>query len=393
MSKSQSIFRKVWKHILAGTLFDVAKRKILTRASAWKNHHFVSLLLKVAFIEKLARRIYERLGKTKRGYVTDIPSFEINKNLDFLVFELPPRYIPMMPNGLGYLYNLFKKFSLRTQVIDYNIAFYHRYHSQRILGGKPIVTLNGYVMKEDPWDNTETAEWEKPEVIEYFKPQLNEILEEIVKKRPKAVGLSVQANSRMVVKEFVKELRVKYPDVVVVIGGYDCVYHSVGPSLFPDFDYMVIGEAELTAEPLLQALSRGERPKDLPGIVSRYDSPDRKWVDGPLLQDLDSADFPRYEWTNIDYYRTYKGDHFVPITASRGCKWSRCRFCAECFTFRVRSPKHVVDEIEFMLSKGFHKFHFNESDVNGDPKNLYDICSEILKRKFKVLLMGQLRKL
>ena len=44
-----------------------------------------------------------------------------------------------------------------------------------------------------------------------------------------------------------------------------------------------------------------------------------------------------------------------------------------------------------MVRRGLHAFHFNESNVNGNPQMLYDLCTEILRRGLKVQLVGQLR--
>ena len=246
-------------------------------------------------------------------------------------------------------------------------------------------------MVEDPWDNTNMDEWDKPEVIDYFMSELNELIDEIVRNGPKAVGISLNGSNRSLVKRFVKELRKSLPNVVIVIGGYDCVYYGLGQYLFPDFDYMLIGEAELTLEPLVKALARGNNPKDLIGIVSRYDSPRRIWEKVPLLKDLDAIDFPRYQWASYVWYQDCERKHLIPITASRGCNWARCHFCGECFPFRKREPGKVVDEIEYYTKYGFHTFHFNESDVNGDPQALYDLCSEIIRRKLNVKFVAQLR--
>lgn len=345
-------------------------------------------------VRNFLRKVYGIFSATQKEciYPISLPKLEIRPDLDFLLLELPPRYVPMLPNGIGYVNNILKKSGISFQILDMNIICYHWYHSDRILNKmNPVVTPDGYMMKEDPWDNTNTAEWEHQEVIGYFMLNLEELIQDIVVKKPKAVGISVHGSNRVFAKAFVKELRSRMPEIIIVAGGYDCVYYEIGPYLFPDFDYMVIGEAEMTLEPLVKAIARGEKPMDILGIVSRYDSPDRMWMMPPLLEDLDLADYPKYEWTELSLYRTYNNNHLMPIAASRGCRWSRCRFCAECFPFRKRSPQKVADEIEFMASKGFCKFHFNESDVNGDPKNLYDICSEIIRKGLKVNLMGQLR--
>ena len=322
-------------------------------------------------------------------YPLSIPNTEIKDNLDFLVLELPPRYMPMMPNGLGYVYNILLETEIKFQLLDINILMYHQYHSDRLLSSKKIdVALGGN--SDDPWDNTNSQDWHKQQIIDYFWPELEKILKKIVLRRPKAVGISLNGNNREVARMFVSELRKKLPDLLLVVGGYDCVYKGVGPQLFKEFDYMVIGEAEMSLPQLVTEISKGRRPRNLPGIVSKFDSEDRNW-EAPILDDLDAIDFPRYEWTQLELYQTFKREHLVPITASRGCKWGRCRFCAECFPFRNRSPEKVADEIEYMVEKGFHSFHFNESDVNGRPDVLHKICSEIIDRKLNVRLMGQLR--
>jgi hypothetical protein len=59
--------------------------------------------------------------------------------------------------------------------------------------------------------------------------------------------------------------------------------------------------------------------------------------------------------------------------------------------YTEEEKEKIADEIEYFNSKGFHSFHFNESDVNGDAENLYNICSEIIRRKLKLILCGQLR--
>jgi len=324
-------------------------------------------------------------------YPLDIPDIAVETELDFLLLEIPPRYVPMMPNGLGYIDNLLKSSGIRKQILDLSILLYHRYHCSRLLDKKIHIRPSGTPMPVDPWDKTMRAEWHGDDFLAFFKPDLREALDKIEQARPRILGVSLNSFNRKIAGWFLGEIRRRLPKTLVMVGGYDCVYPQVGPRLFSDFDYMVVGEAENSLIPLLRSLLAGERPGDVPGALSKFDSPGRVFSPAPLPDSLDLYDFPRYEWISHSIYQTFDRKHLVPITGSRGCNWGRCNFCAECFAFRKRSPKSVADEIAHWTALGFHAFHFNESDVNGDPANLHSICSEIIKRDLAVTMVGQIR--
>ena len=72
-------------------------------------------------------------------YPIPIPPIEVMPNLDFLLLELPPRYMPFMPNGLGYVNNILKQLPINFQTIDISIIFYHRFHSKRIEGSDKLI--------------------------------------------------------------------------------------------------------------------------------------------------------------------------------------------------------------------------------------------------------------
>ncbi len=350
-------------------------------------------------IASYARRIYNfvKINKTNKIryiYPINIPEIKISQNLDFLLIELPMRYMPFMPNGIGYVHNILKELKINIQTVDINIIWYHRYHSNRIVCDlKKITTSSGYIMKDDPWENFNEAEWGKQEVIDYFKDYIEELAEAISAAKPRILGIGITDSSNLVARNLIKSVKKRCSDIIVIVGGYNCYNKDIGPKLFtPEyFDYMIIGEAETTLPTLVQSILSDKKPKDLPGIISRFDSSDRVWQDPPLFKNLDAIDFPRYEWADIKIYRDYKGYNLVPITASRGCSWSRCSFCCERFSWRRRNPMNVVDEIEYMVDRGFNIFQFNESDFNGDPNATMEICHEIIKRNLKVVLTGQLR--
>ncbi len=110
-----------------------------------------------------------------------------------------------------------------------------------------------------------------------------------------------------------------------------------------------------------------------------------------MVHDLDLLDHPHYDWFDLSIYRNYNSYQLTPVIASRGCRWSRCTFCAERFYWRIRSAKDFVDELAWLVNQGCRLFMFNESDLNGKPEAVLEICDEIIRRDLKVRLTGQLR--
>jgi len=325
-------------------------------------------------------------------YPIRVPVARVQQELDFLLLHLPP-FDGVLNNGLAYVHNALLRAGVRFQTVDANILVCHRYYQWRSLGRILAIGPGGCQIPDDLWGSDDHSQWERPEIVDFFWPEIRNLLEQIALRRPKAVGLSVHSSNRPLNKRFVQELRALAPEVLVVVGGYDCAHVESGPFLFPDFDYMAVFEADLTIGPLVKAIAQGERPKDLPGILSRFDTPGRAWEPAPLLEDLDSVDFPRYQWIDpAVYHCLYRHpSNVMPISASRGCNWSRCRFCEECFPFRSRRPMKVADELEEWIHRGAAAFYFFESDVNGDPATLHAICSEIIRRGLRAHLAAQIR--
>jgi len=325
-------------------------------------------------------------------YPIDIQPVAVRAGLDWLVLELPARPLPMMPNGTGYVRNILMRLGYSVQQLDANIILYHRHHSRRLSGGiPPVVSAEGRPMAPDPWDGATIDEMNRPEVIEFFRPDLEEIVEKIAAAAPQVVAISLNGHNLQVGRFVVQALRRRRPEVVIVACGSGCLYPHIGTELFDDYDYMVIGEAEMSLPDLAEAIRAGRRPGGLPGILSMYDPPGRAFKPAPLPRDLDAAGFPRYEDMDLSMYRTYDNRHLVPIAASRGCAWGRCRSCGEAVPYRKRRPEMVVDEIQFLNGRGFRVFQFNDRGINGDPQNLRAIADGIIQRGLDVKLTGRMR--
>ena len=328
----------------------------------------------------------------KNIYPIFTPEIKFEKNIDMLLLDCPSRNLSMMPNGLGYVHEALKKININHQTFDLDIITYHKYHMHRIYDHGGEVTLpSGRILPRDPWQAEHYDIWNDKEVIQFFMPIIYDVAKEIIKTKPKILGLSIQSCSHAFNEELAKIVKKQMPSIIIVVGGFSCYNPTIGLSAFPLADYMCIGEADLTIGPLIKRLINDKKVKDMPGIISKNDSPARLFVPAPMENDLDSLNNPRYEWFPLSIYRNWDGYQLTPVIASRGCRWSRCTFCAERFYWRIRDPKKFVDELEYLVSQDCYLFMFNESDLNGNPDTVLEICDEIINRGLKIKLTAQLR--
>lgn len=330
-------------------------------------------------------------------YPLPIPAIEFESRLDFLLLDLPARFLGLLPNGLGYVHNILKQTGCRFQTVDLDMIFYHRYHSRRLLDGEPALHApDGSVMPIDPWDITTVEDfWYKPERIEFFRKEIDLTAERLIDANPRILGLSLHGTNRLVATEIIRRIRSARPEMIIVVGGYDCNNARTSPRVIEDYDYMVIFEAENSLPRLVDALLAGRRHFHIPGVIANNRlaaALGTPFAPAELPENIDSLGFPTYEWADTRLYRNYNGYQLIPIILSRGCRWSRCTFCGERFHWRRRDPVKVADEIEWFTERGGRLFHFNDSDLSGDPDAVRAVCEEVLRRKLRdITMVGQLR--
>jgi len=84
-------------------------------------------------------------------YPIDIPPIKFSPNLDFLLVDLPARFLGMLPNGLGYVHNILNSIGCNFETVDLDMIFYHRYHSRRLLDAESVLhSPGGQVLPLDP---------------------------------------------------------------------------------------------------------------------------------------------------------------------------------------------------------------------------------------------------
>jgi anaerobic magnesium-protoporphyrin IX monomethyl ester cyclase len=125
--------------------------------------------------------------------------------------------------------------------------------------------------------------------------------------------------------------------------------------------------------------------QEVEGITFRRNDKIVRNKDRAFIQNLDELPHPAYEHFQLSKYKL-SGKMYLPIITSRGCPF-QCTFCLASKMcgkrFRTRSPKKVVDELEWLRDvHGADVFAFYDDTFTFDTKRAYEICEEMRNRGF-----------
>ncbi len=184
---------------------------------------------------------------------------------------------------------------------------------------------------------------------------LNYTDEELINKfvfSPDIIGMSVNILTYKAALRSVKAVKLKYPEVLAVLGGPHAstlAEHILREN--PFIDFVVKGEGEETFPALATVLDNQEALDKVKGIVYRNNGSIRTNEERPLIQDLNCLPMPAYDLLpSLSFYKTRSRKSPVGyILTSRGCP-ARCTYCYRSFgdKWREFSPRKVVEEIVYL---------------------------------------------
>lgn len=231
-----------------------------------------------------------------------------------------------------------------------------------------------------------------------FGPSDHQILNLLKKEQPKIVGITSMysvfyrdvMNLAKVIKKYNSHCR-------VVIGGNHASSYSDIILRDRNIDFVVIGEGEKTfLELCLFILQKKGGPLNrIKGLSYRRLGKAAKNKSQPLITNLDDIPFPARDLVNIENYFIKKEDNpyllrypSTNIVTSRGCPGS-CLYCTVRAvwgkTWRARSAKNVVDEIEELVEKyGVRDLAIMDDTATVNRRRWQEICDEIVKRKIDI---------
>jgi anaerobic magnesium-protoporphyrin IX monomethyl ester cyclase len=123
------------------------------------------------------------------------------------------------------------------------------------------------------------------------------------------------------------------------------------------------------------------------GITYRSEAKIIHNEDRPFIEDLDTLPFPAHHLLPLENLK-HNGKIIFPLVSSRGCVYW-CDFCSTVRMFgrgyRMRSPKNVVDEMQFVHDKyGIDQVTFYDDAFSVDRNRVIKICEELHARKLRM---------
>ena len=215
-----------------------------------------------------------------------------------------------------------------------------------------------------------------------------DVADRILAFRPDVVGFSATTISITNAARIAGLLKRSVPELVTVVGG---PHVSAIPertlAAFPNLDYGIIGEGEISFFELLERLRYGRAIEGCPGLVHR--TPAGEIVANPrppYLTDLDALPLPAWDLVRgfpHDFRPSlfsYRRSPVATLVTSRGCPFS-CSFCDRSTSGklgRYHTTESVLRHCQHLVDFGVRHIIFYDDLFTVKKKRVVELCEAFL---------------
>lgn len=213
---------------------------------------------------------------------------------------------------------------------------------------------------------------------------------DLLKQGQNIVGITATTAT---LKEAIKYSKsAKKSGAIVIMGGPGSTdFNKKIINKVPTVDYVINGESEGIIVKFFDKILNKKDFTKIPGISYRKKGKCASTGNFVLVADLDELPYADRSILEMETYHSP-----LSILTSRGCPYN-CVFCFKSIhgkKWRNRSPKNVVDEIEYLIktyNKDFlrtgKRISFSDDIFNLDVKRVKKIAKEVIKRKIDANLV------
>ena len=230
-------------------------------------------------------------------------------------------------------------------------------------------------------------------------------------------------------KKFKKEhdwppLFVAYTHAVLKDNGYEVTYSKKIVDNINSYDFYIVSSSIVCCETEIEAIKKIKASNNKPifSIGPFATSNPKKYVDAGSIVISGEPEFYFFKYKNLDletnrenkiisFEHTFSLDDLptpnweelienfervsnlfgkyknVPIIGTRGCPYSCFKYCVyplqQGRKVRQRTPKLIVEEMEYWVNKGIKMFTFRDPVFSINRKHTLEFCEEIEKKKVK----------
>ena len=228
---------------------------------------------------------------------------------------------------------------------------------------------------------------------------LEGLVQTVLEAKPYVLLVTSEGATIRVARRLFEEIKSRNPDISTIAFGRQLMYLPeilLGPDR--SVEALIIDEPELTALELIERMTQKEDWHSTKGIAY-WDNAETIHRTEPreMIQDLDTLPFMNHElFASPKYRQVSQGVRIFGkvrwgfMLTTRGCPYP-CTFCAPSIRrsygqkFRVRSPKLVVDEMEYLKNRfGVNAVAFGDDVFTLDMEHTEEFCDELIRRNLGI---------
>jgi anaerobic magnesium-protoporphyrin IX monomethyl ester cyclase len=228
--------------------------------------------------------------------------------------------------------------------------------------------------------------------LEALKWDFNKLSESISRINPDVIGITSMTINFMNTQKIASFMKANFQSVPIIIGGPHLTAAPIETmSKYPEFDYGVFGEGEITFLEILEKLKLNKQITNVKGLVWR--NKENQIVINeprPYIENLDDLPFPAWDLLENfpeQYPLSILESKRLPaasIMTSRGCPF-HCTFCDnKIFGTKVRhfSAGYTIRMINHLIENyGIKDLMILDDNFLLNRNKLFDICDTIINNK------------
>lgn len=207
-----------------------------------------------------------------------------------------------------------------------------------------------------------------------IKEDLDKIAQELVATGCHILGLSVYIWNVEKIELLITKIKALDPTIIIFIGGPEVTYE---PQYFIDnwdIDYLISGEGEFVTGKLFEALEKGEKVVDIPGISFK----------GHISKSIVQADINKLIELDSPYQLPEDRDalkhRVIYFETSRGCPY-QCQYCLSSLEKGVRyfPQSYIFENLNYFIQSDARLIKFLDRTFNLNKAHTYGIFNFLIE--------------